>query len=461
MIIKELKWRIEPSALYDEIRKQYKHTFLLESAGGPQRFILHSMIGFEPQATITLKNRIMTVRGSLETIGKKGKVDEVTNRQVANPLVFLSKILKNVRINNHTHKYIGGLVGYVSYDYIKYIEKIPSTTTDDLDFPDLEFGLFFDGILYEHAKGKVLYFSHGTDRSRDIEKLVKKSKKKDDKRKVEKLRIGNFSYNVTKKTFENNVKKAKEYIYDGDIFQVVLSKRKTAGYTGDLFHVYEKLRRINPSPYMYYVDFGKHKIIGSSPEMLGRVHKNRVETFPIAGTGHIGKTKAETKRYEKDLLNDEKERAEHNMLVDLARNDIGKIAEFGTVSVPEYMTVERYSHVQHIVSKVTGRLKKKCDALDVFGAIFPAGTVSGAPKIRAMEIIDELEPTNRGPYAGAVGYFSLNGNMDSAITIRTIIADEKRINLQAGAGIVADSRPEKEWEETEHKLAVLMAAIRG
>jgi anthranilate synthase component 1 len=458
MIIKELNWKIGPSILYSEIRKQYQNTFLLESAGGPQRFIQYSMMGFAPQATLTLKNRKITIHGDIDAIGNKWEEDKVINKQVANPLTFLSNVLKNSRVNNHAHKYIGGLVGYISYDFIHYIEKIPRTTNDDLNFPDFEFGLFFDGILYEHTKGKVVYFSHGADRSMEINKLIKKKNKHNEE--VQDLRIGKFSYNVNKKTFENNVKKAKEYIYNGDIFQVVLSKRKTAEYDGDLFQVYEKLRKINPSPYMYCMDFVGHKIIGSSPEMLGKVCGNRVETFPIAGTRPIGKTRAETRRHEKELLSDEKELAEHNMLVDLARNDIGKIAEFGTVHVPEYMIIERYSHVQHIVSKVTGRLKKGYDAFDVFGAIFPAGTVSGAPKIRAMEIIDELEPTHRGPYAGAVGYFSLNGNMDSAITIRTIIADEKRINIQAGAGIVADSRPNREWEETEHKLGVLMAAIK-
>jgi len=266
--------------------------------------------------------------------------------------------------------------------------------------------------------------------------------------------------NLTRSRFEKNVKKAKQYIRAGDVFQVVLSKRFEFSFKGDLTPFYKTLREINPSPYMYYLKMKDTAIVGSSPEMLGRVDGENAETFPIAGTRPIGKTPRQDKSLANELLKDPKERAEHVMLIDLARNDLGKVCEFGTVTVPEFMTVQKYSHVQHIVSRVTGQLRRDFDAIDVFKAIFPAGTVSGAPKKRAMEIIDELEPCRRGPYAGAVGYFSYNGNADFAITIRTLMTKQNRGYIQAGAGIVADSDPTREWFETEHKAKALLHALK-
>jgi anthranilate synthase component 1 len=256
------------------------------------------------------------------------------------------------------------------------------------------------------------------------------------------------------------VEKAKEYVTCGDIFQVVLSKRYEFNIKGDLTEFYRALRQINPSPYMYFLKAGDRQIVGSSPEMLVRVDNRQVQTFPIAGTRPCMADPAENRRLATELLADPKECAEHVMLVDLARNDIGRISKYGSVHVPEFMKVHRYSHVQHIVSQVVGDLRDDYECYDALSAVFPAGTVSGAPKVRAMEIIEELEPTRRGPYAGAVGYFSYNGNADFAITIRTLFADRDKAYIQAGAGIVADSVPETEWFETEHKAGALMKALQ-
>jgi anthranilate synthase component 1 len=267
--------------------------------------------------------------------------------------------------------------------------------------------------------------------------------------------------NVSKDRYEKAVETAKQYVTQGDIFQVVLSKRFDMRFKGDLTAFYQALRAINPSPYMYFYKAEDRQIVGSSPEMLARVENRTVETFPIAGTRPITADIAENRRLSRELLADPKECAEHVMLVDLARNDVGRVSKFGSVRVPQFMQVQRYSHVQHIVSRVIGDLMDEYDCYDALRAVFPAGTVSGAPKVRAMEIIEELEPTRRGPYAGAVGYFSYNGNMDFAITIRTLFAEKDRAFVQAGAGIVADSVPEREWFETEHKAGALMKALQA
>lgn len=314
--------------------------------------------------------------------------------------------------------------------------------------------MYDDGIVFDHITGQAYYYWYNENRIRKIEQLLQNVPE------GRPLVVGKLRTNMTRSRFENKVRKTKEYIRAGDIFQAVLSKRFEFSFKGDLIDFYKTLREINPSPYMYFLKMKERAIIGSSPEMLGRVEGEHVETFPIAGTRPIGKTKTQDRQLANELLNDPKERAEHVMLIDLARNDLGKVCEFGTVTVPEFMTVQKYSHVQHIVSRVTGRLRGNFDAVDVFKAIFPAGTVSGAPKKRAMEIIDELEPSRRGPYAGAVGYFSYNGNADFAITIRTLVTKRNRGFIQAGAGIVADSDPTREWYETEHKAQALLHALR-
>jgi anthranilate synthase component 1 len=320
----------------------------------------------------------------------------------------------------------------------------------------MEFGIYTDGILYNHRESQAYYFYVGKSRLAELEEKLKHAPAK--------LSLP-FSHteprrNMTREHFVRMVKKAKKYVYDGDVFQVVLAKSMKFDVKGDLLHFYEALREVNPSPYMYLLKTGKRCIIGSSPEMLIRVTNDYVETFPIAGTRPIVADEAKNEEMRKDLLKDEKELAEHTMLVDLARNDIGRVCEFGTVKVDELMTVKRFSHVQHIVSHVTGRLKKSYDSYDALRAVFPAGTVSGAPKVRAMEVIDELEPDLRGPYAGALGYFSFNGSCDFAITIRSLFVDGSKAYVQSGAGIVMDSDPEKEWDETEHKVNAVISALR-
>ncbi len=345
-------------------------------------------------------------------------------------------------------------MGYFSYDAVRYIESLPSHAKDDLRLPDFEFGLYDDGIVFDHSTGEAYYYWYDENRLQDIIKALNKRVTRS------KLIAEKPDSNIKRQEFCSMVKKAKRYILSGDIFQTVLSKRFGCTFKGDLANFYEALRKINPSPYMYFLKMGEREIIGSSPEMLVRVEGKQVETFPIAGTRPVGATSHENERLASELLKDPKERAEHVMLVDLARNDVGKVSKFGSVKVPDFMVVQRYSHVQHIVSRVTGELAPGRDAVDAFRAVFPAGTVSGAPKKRAMEIIDELEPTRRGPYAGAVGYFSYNGNADFAITIRTLVANGSRAYIQAGAGIVADSEPNREWLETEHKARALLHALR-
>jgi anthranilate synthase component 1 len=317
----------------------------------------------------------------------------------------------------------------------------------------MEFGLFDDGIVFDHAKQKARYFHRGENRI----DLFKSSLR--EKPEIEDLSFGKARSSIDRDKFCEKVEQAKDYIRSGDIFQAVLSKRYKIAFKGSLLKFYRALRKINPSPYMYYLKFGKREIVGSSPEMLARKVERRVESYPIAGTRPFTADQARNKALASDLLQDEKERAEHVMLVDLARNDLGKVSEYGTVQVPEFMRVQSYSHVQHIVSKVVGQLRRGQNAFDLFRAVFPAGTVSGAPKVRAMQVIEELENVHRGPYAGAVGYFSANGNADFAITIRTLCAQDGYCYVQSGAGIVADSVPEQEWNEAERKTAALFTAI--
>jgi len=349
---------------------------------------------------------------------------------------------------------VGGAVGYIGYDAVRYWEKLPQTTVDDQNFPDVKVGIFDDGVVYDHTKKQAFYYYLTENRLDEINTVLK------DQDEPETLEHKQLNVNISKERFEDAVEKAKEYITAGDIFQVVLSKRFDFEINGNLIGFYRNLRKINPSPYMYFLKSGEHQIVGSSPEMLVRVENRSVETFPIAGTRPHVSDPVENRRLTEELLADPKERAEHVMLVDLGRNDIGKVSKFGTVHLPEFMQPHQYSHVQHIVSRVVGELKDENNAYDALRAVFPAGTVSGAPKVRAMEIIEELEPTRRGPYAGAVGYFSYNGNADFAITIRTLVANGNRAHIQVGAGIVADSDPEKEWFETEHKARALIKALQ-
>jgi anthranilate synthase component 1 len=347
----------------------------------------------------------------------------------------------------------GGAVGYISYDAIRYWEKLPNQATDDLGFPDVEMGIYDDGIVFDHKQKRSYYYYYSENRIPEIQQILKQPT-------AETPLVSNRpKTDMTQNQYEKAVEKAKEYITQGDILQTVLSKRFDFNIEGDLTEFYQTLRKINPSPYMYFLKYGTRQIVGSSPEMLARTENRAIETYPIAGTRPATASNAENRRLSKELLADPKERAEHVMLVDLARNDVGRVAKFGSVRVPEFMRVQRYSHVQHIVSHVVGDLRDNLESYDALRAVFPAGTVSGAPKVRAMEIIEELEPTRRGPYAGAVGYFSYNGNSDFAITIRTLFSNKNHAYVQVGAGIVADSVPEREWLETEHKAGALLKAL--
>jgi anthranilate synthase component 1 len=346
-------------------------------------------------------------------------------------------------------------VGYIGYDAVRYFENLPKTLPDDLGFPDVEMGIFDDGIVFDHRQKRAYYFYYGKNRLGEIEEALKQPSDADS------LEFSAPKVQMAQNQYERAVEKAKEYITSGHIFQVVLSKRFDFKINGDLTEFYSALRAINPSPYMYFYKSNDRQIVGSSPEMLARTENRTVETYPIAGTRPNSPDNAENRKLARELLADPKEQAEHVMLVDLARNDVGRVSKFGSVRVPQFMKVQRYSHVQHIVSRVVGDLREDCDSFEALKAVFPAGTVSGAPKVRAMEIIEELEKARRGPYAGAVGYFSYNGNADFAITIRTLFAQNGIGHIQAGAGIVADSVPEREWFETEQKAGALMKALQA
>jgi len=412
---------------------------------GPKELSEFSIIGFDPELTISCdakKFKIIDRSGVIKTI------------KVSDPLTQLREIVPNLHDNRF--RYIGGAVGYVSYDAIRFWERLPAKRIRKYSFPLLEFGIFTDGILYNHVEKQAYYFSmRPKSRIKDINNIISGSQNPQEST----LSYSKPVRNLTQKQFIERVNKSKKYIYNGDVFQVVLSKSMSFNISGNLLGVYESLREINPSPYMYFFKMGDRHIIGSSPEMLLRVTGDRLETFPIAGTRPVGDDAKTNQKLSRDLLNDEKEVAEHTMLVDLARNDIGKVSKYGTVQVEELMKVKRFSHVQHMISHVTGVLQNGLDSYDAFRAVFPAGTVSGAPKPRAMEIIDEMEPNFRGPYAGALGYFSANGSCDFAITIRSIFTDKNNGFIQSGAGIVMDSVAQTEWQETEQKANAMLSAL--
>jgi anthranilate synthase component 1 len=428
-----------PFEFFKKLYAKYDHAFILESLTGPREMSEMSVVGFDPSVIIT------AVGNSFSVSSRDGSKEEL---EVSDPLTRIRGLLP--RVNDDRFRYIGGAVGFASYDAIRYWEAIPMKN-ERSQYPDMQFGVYTDGILFNHRENEVHYFYLDKPRMDDLG--------------LDGASDGQFSYdeprrNVSEDGFVQMVEKAKRYIYDGDVYQAVLSKRFNFNVNGDLIKVYAMLREVNPSPYMYFLKMGDKSIIGSSPEMLVRVNASNVETFPIAGTRPISDDKQRNLYLREEMLRDEKELAEHTMLVDLARNDIGRVCEWGTVKVDELMTVKEFSHVQHIVSHVTGQLRNNYDCYDAFRAVFPAGTVSGAPKVRAMEIIDELEPDSRGPYAGALGYFSLNGNCDFAITIRSMFVNSNKAYVQAGAGIVADSVAANEWMETEHKANALMEALR-
>ena len=394
-------------------------------------------MGFDPE---------FVVKGYYDKVTIQGRDGSIETIVTDDPLVVIKNLVK--KTDDQTYRYLGGAVGVINYDAIRLWEKIPKrhNTTE----PIMEFGIYNDGILFDNKQKKSLYFYYEENR---VDEIKTSEPIFDD------FKMSKISTNLDKDEFSKIVESAKKYIYDGDVFQVVLSRKFSFEAHGDYLKVYEKLRSLNPSPYLYHLKMGKKITIGSSPEMLLRVTNDQVETFPIAGTRKISDDETKNEKLRQELVSDEKELAEHTMLVDLGRNDIGKVCDYGTVRVNKLMEVKQFSHVQHMVTHVVGKLNKNYDMYDAFKAVFPAGTVSGAPKVRAMEIIDELEPESRGPYAGAVGYFSFNGCCDFAIAIRSIFADDNSGFVQAGAGIVFDSISDNELKETEHKANAMITAL--
>jgi len=369
-------------------------------------------------------------------------------------------------------RFSGGAVGYLSYDVVRSFERIPEQLQQDIDLYDCSFMITDTLLAFDNLKKKIkVIFNLFLDGRQSLEEAYQEAQDKI-KSIIARLQTQNppssvrspftpspLRSNFSKEDYMKVVERAKEYIRAGDIIQVVPSQRFSTEVHCEPFDIYRALRSVNPSPYLFYLKMNGIVLMGSSPEVMVRLEDKQIELRPIAGTRRRGKTKEEDLALEKDLLADEKEKAEHIMLVDLGRNDVGRVSEIGSVKVTELMTVERYSHVMHIVSNVQGELAPEKNAFDVFRATFPAGTVSGAPKIRAMEIIEELEPFRRGFYAGAVGYFSFLGNMDTCITIRSILIKDGKAYVQAGGGVVADSEPEKEYEETLHKAQAIFKAI--
>jgi anthranilate synthase component 1 len=425
--------------LYNKISRNYTHSFLFESLTGPEELAETSIIGFDPD---------IVVKGYSDRIVLRDKNRNTKTITTNDPLSEIRKLLTS--ITDQKYRYLGGAVGIINYDAIRLWENIPDVHKKEETLL-MEFGIYYDGILYDNKERKSFYFYYDKNRINQVPITDAK---------FEKFEMSGISENLQKEQFTKMVEAAKKYIHDGDIFQVVLSRRFNFEAKGDLRKVYKSLRQINPSPYMYNLKMDDKTVIGSSPEMLLRVTGNVVETFPIAGTRAITDDESKNEKMRQEMLNDEKELAEHTMLVDLGRNDIGRVCRYGSVHVKELMAVKKFSHVQHMVTHVVGTLDKKFDTFDAIKAVFPAGTVSGAPKIRAMEIIDELEPESRGPYAGAVGYFSFNGCCDFAIAIRTIFFDGAKGFVQTGAGIVSDSIPENEWMETQHKANAMLDALK-
>ncbi len=443
------------------------YAFLLESVEGGEKWGRYSFIGAEPSLVFRSK-------GSRIEIIENGMME----RKEGDPIESLRQILSRYRpvVSSDLPRFHGGAVGYFGYDIVRFFEKLPETQKDDLGLWDSLFMITDSVLVFDNISHKIKVISNAFVSQKDnvkkayneavekIEGIIEKLRSPVSPYETEERRVKGKSRTELKPNFEPRefmeaVRKTKEYIQAGDIIQAVISQRWKIRLDVSPFDLYRALRILNPSPYMFYLKMGEDYLVGSSPEVMVRVEGDRLETRPIAGTRHRGSDEKEDDRLEKELLSDPKERAEHIMLVDLARNDMGRVSEVGTVKVNELMTVERYSHVMHIVSNVISRLVSGKDALDVLRATFPAGTLSGAPKIRAMEIIEEMEPNRRGAYGGAVGYFSFSGNMDTCITIRTFVIKGDEIFIQAGAGIVADSDPEREYHETVNKVKALVRAL--
>ncbi len=455
-----------PVSAFLKVRKG-SYNFLLESAEQEERTGRYSFLGTSPELVIRGRGKEVETYNTLTGESERVVTDS--------PMGIIDDTIARRRAPSYRELpgFTGGLIGYFSYDFVRQIERLPDISADRLGCPDFFFMLAGEMVVFDHFKRKVILVSnvnidnfpssreayeHGRENLNAMKKMMEKPLFLVDSGKVASGKP--FRSNFRRQKFVQSVKKAKKYIVEGDIIQTVISQRWEKKLDTEPFSIYRALRSVNPSPYMFYLEAGDVKLVGSSPEILVKLEGRKATVRPIAGTRPRGTSEKDENRLESELLKDEKERAEHIMLVDLGRNDLGRVCMPGSVKVTELMAIERYSHVVHLVSNVEGMLKPGRKATDLLMATFPAGTVTGAPKIRAMEIIEEIEPVKRGPYAGAAGYFSFQGNMDFCITIRTVFIKGDTVYLQAGAGIVADSVPEREYTETENKVRGLMEACR-
>ncbi|NWF68533.1 MAG: anthranilate synthase component I [Chloroflexi bacterium] len=456
-----------PVSIFLKLAQMGQVAFLLESVEGGEHVGRYSFLGVNPKGVITVRDNILTrtLHGQSES------------RPLALGEDPLSVIKAEFNRVTPVHvpglpRFVGGAVGYISYDVVRYFERLPHTARQELDVPDAAFLLPDTLVIFDHAKHQMIVLANAhnigdkdaayDDALRRIENIVEALKQPlPALPPVSEPLHDTLRSNLTREHFEENVRRAKEYIAAGDAFQIVLSQRFSCQTSAHPFTIYRALRALNPSPYMFFLRFGEDfTLMGASPEMMVRFEDGIATNRPIAGTRPRGNSEQEDLELEKDLLADPKERAEHVMLVDLGRNDLGRVSEYGSVKVSKMMYIERYSHVMHIVSQVQGRVRKEMDAFDLLRATFPAGTLSGAPKVRAMQIIEELEDTRRGPYGGAVGYFSFDGSMDTCITIRALLMRGNTLYIQSGAGIVADSDPAREYDETINKARAMSNAIR-
>lgn len=449
-----------PLSAYWKLASSETYSFLLESVTGGEQLGRYSIIGVRPKTVLRSKGRaVRRISGNKE--------ERLSIPEGQDPLHLLQQELPPCPLEvAGLPKFVGGAVGLLSYDFVRFLERLPDQAQDDLNVDDMAMMIAQTVIVFDHAKNviRIISLAQATEEgyeeaTAEIEHVVKALSGPLPPLPVGGYETADVESNMSREAYEGSVRKGIEYIGAGDCIQVVLSQRFSTDVQAHPLTIYRSLRSLNPSPYMFLLRFGDMDIIGASPELLVSLTGRTARVRPIAGTRWRGETSEEDDRLAEELLADEKERAEHIMLVDLGRNDIGRVAEYGSVSVNELMVVERYSHVMHIVSDVTGRLPTDKNALDLLRATFPAGTVSGAPKVRAMQIIDELEPTARGVYAGAVGYISATGDLDMAIAIRTIFCSGGKAYVQAGAGIVYDSVPEREFMECQNKAKASLRAI--
>ncbi|MFB1080919.1 anthranilate synthase component I [Jeotgalibacillus sp. JSM ZJ347] len=447
---------LTPISIFQSIKGRKK--CLLESSLKHEESGRYSFIAADPFAELKGIDGEAVVSSTLSEL----------NTETLKPISFLKKALDYYQVETDESPVAGGAIGYIGYDEAASYEKIGLTPDDELKMPDTHLMFYSTIISYDHKRHEVTVFTFdpqeqtsSADLESKIDQLVNQmfdfSGVHPQPEKTEVLR---YTSNMEKEMYEKHVEEAKEYIRSGDIFQVVLSQRLSAPFNGSPFSFYRNLRKDNPSPYMFYIDFEDYIVLGASPESLIKVNGRQVTTNPIAGTRKRGKTEIQDQQLAKELLNDEKECAEHKMLVDLGRNDLGRVCETGSISLSKFMVIERYQHVMHIVSEVKGILEPDIDGLDALIAALPAGTVSGAPKIRAMQLINHFEPVKRGVYAGAVGYAGFNGALDFALAIRTMVIKDQVAHVQAGAGIVYDSVPESEYEETLNKAKSLLEVGR-